>query len=91
MFRYSEINENQLTFGFEKRITATLVLCQIQQLSSCDHDARPVRQCQKLHRLAGDLVMRPLFDHQPARRHGSADMFTQLCNRAISVPGHVTK
>jgi hypothetical protein len=31
------------------------------------HNARPVRQREKLHRLAGNLVMRPLLHHQPAR------------------------
>ena len=32
------------------------------------HHAGPVCQCQELHRLAGDLMMRPLFDDQPAIR-----------------------
>jgi hypothetical protein len=43
----------------------------------CGHckAAPQVRQREKLHRLAGDLMMRPLFHHQPARNDRFADVF----------------
>jgi len=40
--------------------------------------ARPVGQRERIHRIAGDLVMRPLLDHQPARHGRFADFFLAL-------------
>jgi hypothetical protein len=55
------------------------------------HHARPVCQREEFHRLAGNLVMRPLLDHQPARHHGFADVFAQPLDGAVSVPSNVRK
>jgi len=55
------------------------------------HDAGLVGEGEKFHRLAGDLVMRALFDHQPAGRDGFAEVFAQAGNGAIRIPGDVVE
>ena len=40
-------------------------------------DTCPICQREKLHRFDGDLVVRPLLNHQTARHQGFADGFAQ--------------
>ena len=55
------------------------------------YQARPVRERQKFHRLARDLMMRSLLDHQPAGHHRFADVLTEAGDGAIGVPDHLCK
>lgn len=51
----------------------------------------PSGQGQELHRFAGDLVMRALFDDEAARRHVLSDKLAEATHWAIRVPRDISK
>jgi hypothetical protein len=53
------------------------------------HDAGPVGEGEKFHRLPGNLMVSALLDDEAAGRHGFADEFAQAIHRAVSIPGNV--
>ena len=55
------------------------------------HNARPVGQREGFHRLAGDLVMRALFDDEGAGRDGLANVFTEPIHRTVQTQATSSK
>ena len=78
---------------FQNRITkggqavAFIGLC--EQLGF--HNARPVGERQKFHRLAGNLVVRALLHNQATRRDGFPDELAKPTHWAVAVPRHIGK